>query len=271
VAALKSASPEAAVENTAVSLEGALVDPESTAELAHLVSPLRAGWFNFYFADDRWEWSPEVAQIHGYEPGTVTPTTDLVMRHKHPDDHPKVAAVLDHVRRTQQTISTRHRIVDTKGHTREVIVLGEQLRDDTGAKVGTHGFYIDVTPTQLDGVDGTQLDGVDVTTTQLDGSVPDPVYAKLVSDAVTEMAQSRGPIEQVKGVLMFVYRIDEQRAFGLLKWRSQETNVKLRALAVQLAADILDLDYDDNLPRRSSLDRLLMTAHLRVASSEVAS
>ena len=100
----------------------------------------------------------------------------------------------------------------------------------------------------------------------------DPAYAKRVNDAVSEIAQSRGPIEQVKGMLMLAYRIDEERAFGLLKWRSQETNVKLRALAVQLAADFLDLDYDDNLPRRSSLDRLLMTAHLRVASnSEVAS
>ena len=66
-------------------------------------------------------------------------------------------------------------------------------------------------------------------------------------------------------MLMFVYRIDEQQAWDLLKWRSQETNVKLRALAVQLAADILDLDYDENLPRRSSLDQLLMTAHLRAS------
>jgi hypothetical protein len=70
---------------------------------------------------------------------------------------------------------------------------------------------------------------------------------------------------------MFVYRIDEQQAWELLKWRSQETNVKLRALAVQLAADFLVLDYEENLPRRSLLDRLLMTVHLRVASSEVAS
>ena len=100
----------------------------------------------------------------------------------------------------------------------------------------------------------------------------DPAYDKLVSDAVSEIAESRGRIEQVKGMLMFVYRIDEQQASDLLKWRSQETNVKLRVLAVQLAADILDLVYDENLPRRSSLDRLLMTAHLRVASSsEVAS
>jgi ANTAR domain len=106
--------------------------------------------------------------------------------------------------------------------------------------------------------------------TQRNGSEPDRTYDQLVSDAAKEIAESRGPIEHVKGMLMFVYQIDEQQAFELLKWRSQETNVKLRALAVQLAADILDLDYDENLPQRSSLDRLLMTAHLRVAS-EVAS
>ena len=100
------------------------------------------------------------------------------------------------------------------------------------------------------------------------GSEPDRTYDQLVSDAAKEIAESRGPIEHVKGMLMFVYRIDERQAWELLKWRSQETNVKLRALAVQLAADILDLDYDENLPRRSSLDRLLMTAHLRVASQQ---
>jgi hypothetical protein len=49
-------------------------------------SPLHAGWYRFYFADERWEWSTQVAQIHGYEPGSVTPTTELVLSHKHPDD-----------------------------------------------------------------------------------------------------------------------------------------------------------------------------------------
>jgi hypothetical protein len=45
---------------------------------------------------------------------------------------------------------------------------------------------------------------------------------------------------------------------------------EIQEAAVQLVADILDLDYGENLPGRSLLDRLLMTAHLRVASSEVA-
>ena len=31
----------------------------------------RLGWYRFYFDDERWEWSAEVAVIHGYESGTA--------------------------------------------------------------------------------------------------------------------------------------------------------------------------------------------------------
>ena len=226
------------------------MDPESPTESAPVAgSPPLAGWFNFYFADERWEWSPEVAEIHGYDPATtVTPTTELVMRHKHPDDHAKMAAVLEHVRNTHQAMSTRHRIVDARGRTRQVIVLCENLTDDTGAEVGLHGFYVDVTPTG-------------------DKDARPDDYDKDISRGVAEIAESRGPIEHVKGMLMLAYRIDERRAFDLLRWRSQETNVKLRALAVQLVTDLAELDYDETLPSRSEIDRLLLTAHHRVGRS----
>jgi hypothetical protein len=69
----------------------------------------RVGGFRFYFEDKRSEWSPEVEQIHGYQPGTVTPTTALVLSHKHPDDYVYVAATLADIRRTHKPFSTRHR------------------------------------------------------------------------------------------------------------------------------------------------------------------
>jgi hypothetical protein len=47
-------------------------------------TPQRVGGYRFYFNGERWEWSPEVEQIHGYQPGTVTPTTRLVLSPKHP-------------------------------------------------------------------------------------------------------------------------------------------------------------------------------------------
>ena len=58
-------------------------------------APQRIGWFRFYFDDDRWEWSPQVEKMHGYPPGSVTPTTEMVLAHKHPDDYRQIADTLD--------------------------------------------------------------------------------------------------------------------------------------------------------------------------------
>jgi hypothetical protein len=202
-------------------------------------SPQRVGWFRFYFADERWEWSEQVQLMHGYEPGTVTPTTELVLSHKHPDDFQQVAATLDEMRRSHQTFSTRHRIIDTRGEVHSVLVIGDQLYDKAGELIGTDGFYVDVTPL-------------------------DTVAAELVSAAVAEIAENRGPIEQAKGMLMLVYRVDADAAFELLRWRSQDTNVKLRILAEQLLADFAGLADDEAMPPRATFDHLLLTAHQRV-------
>jgi PAS domain S-box-containing protein len=202
-------------------------------------APQHFGWYRFYFEDERWDWSPEVARIHGYEPGSVTPTTRLVLSHKHPEDYEEVAATLEDIRRTRRPFSTRHRIITVQGATREVVVIGERLHDNSGEVVGTQGFYIDVTPS------GDER-------------------AAIITEAVAEIAEHRAAIEQAKGILMLVYRIQADAAFDLLKWRSQETNVKLRALAEQLIADVRALDYDKTVPPRSTFDRLLLTTHQRV-------
>jgi PAS domain S-box-containing protein len=200
----------------------------------------RVGWFRFYVDEDRWEWAPEVERMHGYLPGSVTPTTDLVLSHKHPDDYRQVADTIDEIRRTRQAFSSRHRICDAQGHVHHVVVVGDQLRDNNGEVIGTHGFYIDVTPSEQARQDQ-------------------------VSAAVAEIAENRAIIEQVKGMLMVIYGIDAAAAFDLLKWRSQETNVKLRLLAEQIAVDFPSLSHGGTIPLRSSYDNLLLTAHRRVA------
>ena len=202
-------------------------------------TPQSVGSWRFYFADERWEWSPEVERIHGYEPGTVTPTTRLVLSHKHPDDLGHVAATLDDIRRTHRPFSTRHRIIDVHGQTREVVVIGEGLQDQGGEVVGTQGFYLDVTPNLSQ-------------------------QQESISRAVAAISDGRSLIDQVRGILVLVYRIDADLAFGVLKWRSQVTNTKLRAFAEQLMSDIRELEYDGQLPRRTVFDQLLLTAHERV-------
>ncbi len=202
-------------------------------------APQRIGWFRFYFDDGRWEWSPQVEKMHGYGPGSVTPTTEMVLSHKHPDDYRQIADTLDLIRQTRQAFSSRHRIIDVAGRVHHVVVVGDLLREIDGTVIGTHGYYVDVTPSERE-------------------------HQDQVTAAVAVIAESRADIERTKGMLMLIYGMDESAAFELLKWRSQETNVKLRLLAAQISADFVALSGSRELPARSAYDTLLLTAHLRI-------
>lgn len=191
--------------------------------------PSRVGRFRYWLAEQRWEWSDAVAQMHGYAPGTVTPSTELLLNHKHPEDRAEVAQILERVL-TGETFSSRHRIVDTGGQVHWVIVVGDHMLDDAGRVTGTAGFYVDVT-------DVLQAD---------------------VTAAVAEVAQSRAVIEQAKGVLMVGYGISADRAFDILVWRSQETNVKVRDLAARFLTA-----FTGRLPTEvlADLDHTLLTVN----------
>ena len=64
-------------------------------------------------------------------------------------------------------------------------------------------------------------------------------------------------IEQAKGVLMAIYGITEDRAFEILVWRSQETNLKLRELALRFMAAISASHISPE--SRSHVDNALLT------------
>jgi len=202
-------------------------------------APQRIGWFRFYFDDGRWQWSPPVEKMHGYRPGSVTPTTEMVLAHKHPDDYRQIADTLDLIRQTRQPFSSRHRIIDVAGRVHHVVIVGDLLRETDGTVIGTHGYYVDVTPSERE-------------------------HQDQVTAAVAVIAQSRADIERAKGMLMLIYGMDDSAAFELLKWRSQETNTKLKLLARQLAADFVALSTSEKFPARSAYDTLLLTAHLRI-------
>ncbi|MFC9835493.1 PAS and ANTAR domain-containing protein [Rhodococcus sp. NPDC127530] len=200
--------------------------------------PQRVGSFRFVLDGQRWEWSDTVAQMHGHRPGEVTPTTELLLSHKHPEDHPHVARALDRMINDAEPFSSKHRIIDTTGKIRQVVVVGDRLHDDTGQVIGTAGFYIDITESHRDDV----KDSVD--------------------EAVAELTESRAVIEQAKGALMLVYGIPADRAFGILTWRSQETNTRLRTIAEQIVAGLAECEPNSGL--RTWFDHLLLTSHEKV-------
>lgn len=220
----------------------------TTPDPAHGQSPgipdgpseqLNVGSFRFWFVGQRWEWSDEVARMHGYDPGTVVPTTRLVLSHKHPDDRQHVQELLDYSLHHGGSFSSRHRFMDTSGAEHTVIVMADRMLDADGAVVGTEGYYIDMTATF------------------------DQARREALADALPEVFAARATIEQAKGAIMLVYGIDAERAFALLQWRSQATNTKLRALATQIVADLMTIEYQPETLRRQ-FDHLLLTVHKRV-------
>lgn len=202
-------------------------------------APLRIGAFRFWFADQRWEWSDEVALMHGHRPGEVHPTTDLLLAHKHPEDREQVASILERSLQNAEPFSSRHRIVDTGGEVHEVIVVGDKLTDERGEVVGTSGYYIDVTAALAD------------------------ERQEALEETLPELYASRAVIEQAKGALMLIYGIDADQAFRVLTWRSQETNTKLRALAAQLVTELRGF-AGDATALRTRFDHLLLTVHERI-------
>jgi len=197
------------------------------------------GAFRFWFIGQRWEWSDEVALMHGYEPGSVAPTTELLLSHKHPEDREHVQDLLDRALHTKSSFSSRHRFIDVDGNVHDAIVVADRMADETGAVVGTAGYYIDLTATF-----------VETRQVALDEALPD-------------LFEVRALIEQVKGVLMAIYRVSADQAFGVLRWRSQETNTKLRALANQLIAEIATLP-PPSAEVQSAFDHLLLTVQERI-------
>jgi ANTAR domain/PAS fold len=169
--------------------------------------------------------------MHGYEPDEVQPTTELVLSHKHPDDLAHVKALL---KQSSAPFSSRHRIRTTTGETRRVVVVGVAVTDPSGRTVATRGFYVDITEAFV-----TDLQ-------------------QEVGDELQVIVAHREVIEQAKGMLMAVYAVSAEAAFSILKWRSQELNVKLHDVAAKLVADLSSL-LQSNLTARTPVDHYLMT------------
>ncbi|MET0898431.1 MAG: PAS and ANTAR domain-containing protein [Mycobacterium sp.] len=194
-------------------------------------APQSVGRFEYHYRTDTWTWSDTVARIHGYEPGEVQPTTELVLSHKHPDDLAQVKGLLQ---QAAAPFSSRHRIRTKSGDERNVVVVGNAVTDDDGQIVATRGFYIDITES-------------------VNSEVQDAVSKEL-----EEILAHRETIEQAKGMLMAVYSLSADAAFGILRWRSQECNVKLWTVAAQLVRDLPGLLTVPSTPR-APVDHYLLT------------
>ncbi len=224
-------------------VDGEKLEPQLVTVLGSVIGNdacSNAGEFRFSFADHRWVWSDEVARLHGYEPGTVEPTTELLLSHQHPEDRATVETLIHKIVETSEPFCSRHRIIDTAGETHDVIVIADYDTADDGTVIGTVGYYIELT------------------------GILDAQRNDVIDEIIPELIETRAPIEQAKGILSLVYELDEDQAFTILRWRSQHTNIKIRDLAAQLVQESRHLE-----PNRAGLrmrfDHILLTVHERVS------
>ena len=170
---------------------------------------LIVGGFSYDGAHDRWTWSPEVFQIHGFEPHDVVPTTQLIRFHAHPDDRDAVADMLAGAMESPGTFTLTYRLVDAQGGTRRVMLLGtgSSLQSDA---VRLRGQLVDLT------------------------SLQDQILNDDLGPMVDDFRAHRAVIEQAKGIVIQIFAVDADEAFDRLRTCSQAANVKVRDLAEYL-------------------------------------
>lgn len=166
------------------------------------------GRYRYDLTTQRWWWSDETFEIHGFEPGDVVPTTTLVLAHKHPEDRARVSRMLQGAAVTGEPFSSVHRIMDARGRERTLTVVGEGRRDpDTRQVYELVGYFVDVT------------------------AAVETRAGRAASASIRASAVTRAPIEQAKGIVAFALGIDVEEAFERLRTTSNHTNVAVRDVA----------------------------------------
>ena len=91
-------------------------------------------------------------------------------------------------------------------------------------------------------------------------------YECLSPQQIVQIAANRVNIEQAKGVLMFIYDVDADTAYELLRAKARSIRSSLRDMCHQLMFDLRALTPDERLDLQSACDRLLISVHERIAS-----
>lgn len=195
------------------------------------LGPRPTGQYRLDLATQRWWWSDGIYALHGFTPGEVVPTTQLVLAHHHPTDRARLARFLERARPSEEPFGALHRLVDAAGRERSVVVVGrvEPVAGDPQDGATLHGYATDVS-------EPVQQRASAVATRQIEAS-----------------SRSRGTIERAKGALAAVYRTDPEAAFELLRGASNHRNIPLR----EIAEAVVDLMTEPDADRRVRLDALL--------------
>jgi hypothetical protein len=179
---------------------------------------------------DRWSWSGGLRELYGLGVAEE-PTTERLLDPILPADQPAMRRRLQEHLSVPGTFTCTYRLADGGGRTREVRFVAQSV-ENGGSVCRVEGFVVDVTE--------------DVRAWK--------------AEAVLASAEHRAAIEQAKGALMLAFHVTEDEAFRMLVSFSNRRNVKLHAVAAEIAAGLTDPSVDRKLPIHALLDIVVAVA-----------
>ncbi|KRC43030.1 PAS and ANTAR domain-containing protein [Oerskovia sp. Root22] len=196
------------------------LDRPYDADLIELLlsgNPQPVGQYIFSIHTGQWWWSDPLYQMHGFQPGDVVPTTELMLAHKHPDDRDRVQAVLGNAGKSGEPFACVHRIIDANGHTKTLGIVGRGRKEPGTDDISQlSGYFVDLTSTQRE------------------------LAQRDANAAIAASSLSCAVIEQAKGAVMTVYAMTENEAIDLLRHHSSITNESVRHLARRLMTSLTE-------------------------------
>lgn len=191
--------------------EGATNQPKSVNTYSSALgeASCAAGTFHYNAVSGELRWSDDIYALHGYARGEIVPTIELLYSHKHPEDRDRCREVFEAACVSGGYFCSYHRLIDSRLREHRVITAGEAVVE-SGVLQRADGFIIDLTSTLHWETE------------------------RAAREAVEGAVGTRATIEQAKGILMGILRINSEAAFDLLSLHSQHTNIKVCSTAADL-------------------------------------
>ena len=171
----------------------------------------------YRFDGAAWTWTDQVFAMHGFAPGEVVPSGELMLAHLDPDEVPGAREVFKQALLSGLPYTSYHHLVDAAERRRAVLVTGWGRLDDRGEVVELAGTMVDL----------TEVVHAD---TQVE-----------VGAAIAGVTKHRAAIEQAKGMLMLALGLHPDDAFDVLRAHSQNNNIKVHDLAERLTTAVLEI------------------------------
>ncbi|MBT2538860.1 PAS and ANTAR domain-containing protein [Arthrobacter sp. ISL-69] len=202
-----------------------------------------AGTFHLNITTNTFVWSEALFRLHGFSPGEVVPSVELLLAHKHPDDRDPAAEIIRQISREGGYFCLYHRIIDSRSRVRRVLTCGEGILDAAGRVTALDGVMIDLTAT------------VHQETEQA------------AREAIAGATASRTVIGQAQGILMGRLLIGSNEAMRILMNHSSRTNVKL----ARVAADLVHVADSPHSPGvLDSVVRAMQGSHIQRRNAPMA-